>query len=241
MASLKVLSWNMQAGIGTRSYRDYALRWHEQVSRGKKGQRLVRAAETLGAYDVVALQECDFGSWRSGGIHQGDWLAKSAGFSHAHYHLSRRMAPVAGSGLALLSRYPMEAVVGHRLPSLIPGRGALEARILVQGNPLHLLVVHLSLGKRDRARQLQWIQDWRLRQPAPCVVMGDFNASADCSDMQKLIEVASCQATRPSFPSWRPQRAIDHVLVFGAKPGAIEVVDPLGSDHLALSREVRLA
>jgi endonuclease/exonuclease/phosphatase family metal-dependent hydrolase len=43
----------------------------------------------------------------------------------------------------------------------------------------------------------------------------------------------------PTFPSWRPQRAIDHMLVTPALPvTAMQAMPAAQSDHLALSVEL---
>ena len=48
------------------------------------------------------------------------------------------------------------------------------------------------------------------------VLMGDFNCLAERPEMQVLYQKTRLQPPGcivPTFPSWRPDRAIDHILV----------------------------
>lgn len=238
--SVKALSWNMQAGMGTRRLSDYALRFHENIFPAGKAHRLAHAARQLASFDLVGLQECDLGSWRTGMLHQGHLLAADA-FAYHAFHTSRRISRVAGSGLALLSKYPLVDAQGHALPSRLPGRGALSARVDTPSGQLRVLVVHFSLGVRDQARQWGWVQDWAADSPLPSLVMGDFNVGPGCPVFDSVVTNWGESFQAPlSFPSWRPTRALDHILAMGVRAGPPEVFDPGVSDHLGLSREIWL-
>ena len=241
---LKIASWNMQAATGTRRYVDYALRFHDGVLpyRKKKGQRLLQAAERFGGLDVVALQECDPGSVRTGFVHQGQTLASAARFEHTAYHVARRMGPWASSALGLLSRHPLRGIQGHALPSRVPGRAALEALVDHPQGTFRVLVVHLSLGRKDRFHQLAWVQAWMARDPqTPAVVLGDFNASPGCLHFDGFLKHVGEQTHGgASFPSWKPTRALDHIVVAGCSGDVVTVCDFGGSDHLAVTRDIWL-
>ena len=74
------------------------------------------------------------------------------------------------------------------------------------------------------------------------VLMGDFNCDPDQPEMQGLYRNTRLQPPAdcvPTFPSWRPQRAIDHVLVTPALAIAtMQAMPAAHSDHLALSVEL---
>ncbi len=240
--SLRVASWNMQAAMGSQRYLDYALRAHENVwCFGRKKKHLLAASRELERFDLVALQECDLGSMRSGFVHQGFFLAQEAKFEHTAFHSSRRVGPVASSALAVLSRFPLRNTRSYALPSLIPGRGALETTVDLPGVSFRLLVVHLSLSRRARARQLDWIALWRSQTDLPTVILGDFNAQSGCPSLQGFS--ANMDRLHPalkSFPSWNPSKGLDHILTVGLEALEPSVCRLPGSDHMVVARELRL-
>lgn len=237
---IKALSWNMQAGMGTRRLSDYALRFHENILPAGKSLRLAQASQKLASFDLVGLQECDLGSWRTGNAHQGRLLAANA-FTHHAFHTTRRISKVAGSGLALLSKFPLVDSQGHALPSRLPGRGALSARVDLPGGQVRVLVVHFSLGWRDQMKQWDWVRRWVDGSPLPSLVMGDFNVGPGCPLFDSVVEGwGEPFLAPPTFPSWRPSRALDHILVQGVKASAPEVFDPGVSDHLGMARKIWL-
>ena len=64
---MKVLTYNIQAGIGTGALRDYVLKAHHQVvDTRKKRKTLDRIGKFISNYDIVCLQEVDLGGRRSG-------------------------------------------------------------------------------------------------------------------------------------------------------------------------------
>jgi endonuclease/exonuclease/phosphatase family metal-dependent hydrolase len=69
--------------------------------------------------------------------------------------------------------------------------------------------------------------------------MGDFNCVPDRPEMELLYKRTSLQPPSqcvPTFPSWRPQKAIDHILV--SAPLVLQgmrAMPAADSDHLALS------
>lgn len=230
----------MQAGMGTRRFRDYALRVHENVLPAGKRWRLAHASKQLEEFDLVGIQECDLGSWRTGNAHQGRLLASDV-FIHHAFHTSRRISKVAGSGLALLSKFPLVDSQGHILPSRLPGRGALSARVDTPSGMLRVLVVHFSLGWKDQARQWDWVRQWVDRSSLPSLVMGDFNVGPGCPLFDAVVsDWGESFLPPPSFPSWRPSRALDHILVQGVKASEPQVFDPGISDHLGVARKIWL-
>lgn len=239
---IKALSWNMQAGMGTRKLRDYALRAHENILPAGKAIRLAHASRQLAEFDLVGIQECDLGSWRSGNAHQGRLLAADT-FDHHAFHTSRRISRVAGSGLALLSKYPLLDATGHMLPSRLPGRGALSACVETPAGTLRVLVVHFSLGFKDQARQWGWVKDWVRRSPLPSLVMGDFNVGPGCPLFDSVVKDwhgDSVYQPPATFPSWKPTRSLDHILTMGVRAGPPEIFDPGISDHLGMARKIWL-
>ena len=106
---------------------------------------------------------------------------------------------------------------------------------------LTVAIAHLSLGSQSRRNQLDFIAELLSDLPH-AVLMGDFNCDPDRPEMQALYRRTSLQPPPqcvPTFPSWRPQRAIDHMLVTSALAIAtMQALPAARSDHLALSVEL---
>jgi endonuclease/exonuclease/phosphatase family metal-dependent hydrolase len=239
---LKFLSANIQAGASTRRYSDYATRsWSHLLPAGNKRASLDTIAELAATHDIVGLQESDPGSWRSGFTNQTHYLAERAGFEYWSHQANRRVGVVASSANALLSRMEPSEVREYPLPSPIPGRGVLIARFGATTTSLTVAVAHLSLGAGTRKTQLAFIAEL-LENSAHTVLMGDFNCAHDQPEMQPLFQRTRLQPPSEvvhTFPSWRPRRAIDHILVSDDLTCAgMQALPAANSDHLALSLEL---
>ncbi|HZX76404.1 endonuclease/exonuclease/phosphatase family protein [Lysobacter sp.] len=235
---LRLLSANIQAGSSTRGYHDYVARsWSHVLPAGKRTS-LDAIAQLAGEHDIVGLNESDPGSLRSGFTNQTHYLAQRAGFDYWSHQPNRRVGGVASSANGLLSRLEPREVIDHALPGRIAGRGVLLARYGDGTSGLLVAVAHLSLGATSRAAQLAFIAE--LLQDHPnAVLMGDFNCPIDRPEMRALFRNTRLQPPLgdvPTFPSWRPQRAIDHILVSdGLQVSNARARPAAASDHLALS------
>ena len=239
---LRLLSANIQAGSSTRGYHDYVARsWSHVLPAGNKRGALDAIAELAGRHDIVGLQEADPGSLRSGFTNQTHYLAERAGFAYWSHQPNRRMGGVASSANGLLSKLEPRLVEDHPLPGRVRGRGVLTAAFGEGLDALTVAVAHLSLGSQSRRSQIDFIADLLARLPH-AVLMGDFNCDPEQPEMQALYRKTQLQPPErcvPTFPSWRPQRAIDHMLVTPALAvAAMQALPAAQSDHLALSVEL---
>ena len=242
---LRLISCNILAGGSVRKYRHYVTEgWKQVLPMRSKRQNLDRLAKLLADFDIVGLQEADAGSLRSGFLNQTEYLAESAGFPYWSHQPNRKIAQFAASSNGLLTRIKPAEVRDYALPSRIPGRGAMWVRFDLDGAELIVVVVHLSLGPQSRTRQLNFIADLIWSSPH-AVLMGDFNCALDSPEMAQLMRRTGLTPAHgeppPTFPSWRPRRAIDHILV--SEKMEIESVYTLPhavSDHLPLAAEIRL-
>ncbi len=239
---LRLLSANIQAGSSTRGYGDYVARsWSHVLPAGNKRGALDTIAELAGRHDIVGLQEADPGSLRSGFTNQTHYLAERAGFAYWSHQPNRSVAGVASSANGLLSRLEPRLVEDHPLPGRVKGRGVLTATFGNGRDALTVAVAHLSLGSQSRRSQIDFIADILAGLPH-AVLMGDFNCDPEQPEMQQLYRKTRLQPPDrcvPTFPSWRPQRAIDHMLVTPALALAtMQALPAAQSDHLALSVEL---
>ncbi len=239
---LRLLSANIQAGSSTRGYHDYVARsWSHVLPAGNKRGALDTIAELAGRHDIVGLQEADPGSLRSGFTNQTHYLAERAGFAYWSHQPNRSVAGVASSANGLLSKLEPRLVEDHPLPGRVKGRGVLTATFGEGRDALTVAVEHLSLGSQSRRSQIDFIADILAGLPH-AVLMGDFNCDPEQPEMQQLYRKTRLQPPDrcvPTFPSWRPQRAIDHMLVTPALALAtMQALPAAQSDHLALSVEL---
>lgn len=240
-ASLRLLSCNILAGASVRSYRDYVTRtWLPH--RGKRAN-LDGLARRFAEFDLIGLQESDAGSLRSGFLHQTRYLAEAAGFPYWTHQPNRRMSKLAQSANGLLSRIEPDEVIDYPLPGRIPGRGALFARFGENGEAFVIVVAHLSLGPQARERQLGFIGEV-LNGHANAVLMGDLNCAIDSPELRQLFKKTRLRPPResaPTFPSWRPRRAIDHIIVSESLELEKLWTLPQGfSDHLPIAASIKL-
>lgn len=241
---LRLLSYNVQVGIASSSPHHYLTNmWKHLLPAACRQRNLERIAQFLSGYDVVALQELDAGSHRTRYINQTEYLATQAGFPFWYHQCNRDLGRVAKHGNGLLSRVRPTEIIEHKLPGPIPGRGGLFARYGNDDNPLIVVLMHLALGKRARQRQLDYITEV-ISEYEHAVVMGDLNCSPDSPEMAsmfrrtRLVEPVDVYHT---YPSWRPQRNIDHILVTPSlRVTDYQVLTHAYSDHLPISMEIAL-
>lgn len=239
---LRLLSANIQAGSSTRGYHDYLARsWSHVLPAGNKRGSLDTIARLAAEHDIVGLNESDPGSLRSGFTNQTHYLAQRGGFDYWSHQPNRRVGGVASSANGLLSKLEPREVLDHSLPGRVKGRGVLVARFGDGDDALTIAVAHLSLGAGSRLSQLSFIAELLHDQPH-AVLMGDFNCSIDRPEMQALFNRTRLQPPEcevKTFPSWRPQRAIDHILIGdGLKCSGTCAMPAALSDHLALSLQL---
>ncbi|MBL8555383.1 MAG: endonuclease/exonuclease/phosphatase family protein [Phenylobacterium sp.] len=235
---MNLLTWNIQACIGTSRYRDYLLRAYRQVMHTPaKAVVLEQIARTIAAYDVVCLQEVDLGGRRAAFRSQVGDIAAMSGHAHVAVQENRIVPAISRHGNAILSRAPLRAVRDVKLPGRLAGRGCLVAD--VEGEtPVRIVCLHLSLGRADQEIQLAAVAE-TLNGSGAWAVAGDFNCTTRSAPL-----LAFCEATDgriptvspPTFPAWRPRHDFDHIVA----GGALELEDYRSgdadlSDHLPVA------
>lgn len=241
---LRLLSFNIQAGAHFERYRHYVTRpWRHVLPHGARRRNLDKLATLVADYDIVALQEADAGSLRSGFQNQIEFLADRAGFGWFSIQTNRRIGGITHTCNALLMRRQPSEVRDYALPGTLPGRGALWARFGDDEHALLVVVVHLSLGPRARARQIDFLCSI-IDGHRNVVVMGDFNCPATAPEMLRLYDdtpLAPPSASPATFPSWAPVRGIDHILLSDSLEALRCDVPSVGlSDHLPLALTARM-
>ncbi len=241
---LRLVSYNIQAGTSTANYREYVTRsWRQVLPNNQRVDNLDAIADLVGPFDIVGLQEVDCGSLRSGFVNQAKYIASHGGFPWWTHQANRKVGVIAHAGNGVLSRFVPDHVDEHRLPGAIPGRGALVLKFGRGPDALWLVVLHLALGRRARMQQLRYVAHLVDRQPH-VVVMGDLNAGPESREVREFCTHAGLVEPRRdlhTFPSWRPQRAIDHILVSPRLDVLeLDVLPSTLSDHRPLAMTIGL-
>ncbi|MEN8167929.1 MAG: endonuclease/exonuclease/phosphatase family protein [Pseudomonadota bacterium] len=240
---LRILSYNIQAGADTRRYREYVTHsWKSLLPHRDQLQNLDQIAHLLKGFDLVGLQEVDSGSLRSGFIDQTEYLANQAGFPYWFKQVNRKLGKLAQHSNGVLSRVLPSAIVEHKLPGL-PGRGAMLMEFQTSEKPLGICIMHLALGRRARLRQLSYVSEL-VSHYSHLVMMGDFNCECGSREFRWLLDKTDLQQTAcetMTFPSWRPNRKLDHILTSPSlRLAKAEVLNYAHSDHLPISVELEL-
>jgi len=213
---------------------------------------LALAVEALDA-DVVCLQEVRqhnrreakyFALWPDQG--QADFLAPPG---YEAVYRTNAVTRDGEHGNALLSRWPVlshqhEDISDHRLEQ----RGLLHVTLDINGQVVHVVVVHLGLVKASRARQVAQLQRFIEREipsKAALLVAGDFNDwGSRVQDALARVDLHAWGVRQATFPSRLPLAQLDYVFARGLKPLSLTV--PRGrvwwrmSDHLPLIAEFTL-
>lgn len=198
-------------------------------------------ADVVKDYDIVGLQEVDAGSMRSSFINQVDYLAARGDFLCSQVQVNRNLKPYAMHANGVLSRYPMSKLQKHRLPSKIPGRGAITFYVGQKESAIMVVIAHLALTPKTQKEQLSFIAELIKDEPR-AVVMGDFNVEpAKIAPFLEATGLCLHDDTAFTYPSWKPKRKIDYIL----STPFLNVVDyqvlPVPfSDHLPVAMTIEI-
>jgi endonuclease/exonuclease/phosphatase family metal-dependent hydrolase len=242
---LRLLSYNIQVGMHTGHYGHYVTRaWQHVMPSPGLRRNLDRIADLMLDYDFVAIQEADAGSMRTRYVNQLEHLALRAGFPHWGLCVTRDLQPMAQHCLGYLSRFEPRQVTHHTLPSRIPGRRAMTIELGPDAGGLTLLIAHLSLGRDSQRRQLDYISG--LVAPSrPTVLLGDLNCEPAVLRRHAGLRRSGLTVaanTPPTFPSWRPRRCIDHILVSkDVRMENLQALQQALSDHRPLAADIGIA
>lgn len=229
---LRVLTYNLHHGEGLDGRLDLP--------------RLARVIRDSGA-DLVALQELDQGAQRTGRVDQSAELIRLTGL---HGEFGAAM-PFQGGfyGQALLSRWPLQNFVTHRLPnpSNREPRIAVSAEVQPPGLPVmrfigtHLDAEHEDGDRFDQAGALLG----RFTGANPTILAGDFNASPDSRVLRCFSDTwldAAVHNPQPTVPAAAPRTRIDYILLRPPtrwRVRSVRVLDEsVASDHRPLLAEL---
>jgi len=192
--------------------------------------------------DVVALQEIDVNTGRSGKINQAALLSEKTGY-HA-FHFSKSIDHDGGDyGIMILSKYPLSDVATHKLPT-DPATGgeprvlSLATMTLPGGKKVRVASTHLDFhGKTNGKLQMTEVNRILADERLPVIIGGDFNATENSETIQLLDQsfTRTCRNCAFTIGEGKEKHAIDFIAY---KPGnAFSVVshrvveEDYASDH----------
>ncbi|GAA4304965.1 endonuclease/exonuclease/phosphatase family protein [Compostibacter hankyongensis] len=223
---LKVLTYNIH---------------HAEDNAGKVNtENIAKVIRDFGP-DLVALQELDSMTDRTGKVFQLQQIARESGIPY--FYFARAMDYQGGGyGIGVLSRYPLESSATHHLPSVTGGEPRAIAEITVRlkdGTRLKFASTHLDYRKapEERLRQIQTLLGFYRQDTLPVILAGDMNSRPDSKEIA-LMKTRFSDASASSgytIPWDDPHSKIDYILTDKSHTwttGAIRVLkgNP-ASDH----------
>ena len=188
--------------------------------------------------DILCVQEVHQRLPQSRFVDQPGRLQKALGLPVV-FQANLRLG-VGSYGLALVSRYPVNTVQNHLLPSTREQRGVLEVSLTTPLGLLTVFCTHWGLNGAERERQGARLADLVLAVPSPVLVCGDFNEDAEAPGLRLLLSQtglldADAAERRLTYPADTPAARIDCIL---HSPSLtlqdVFPVSSLASDHLPL-------
>ena len=191
--------------------------------------------------DIVGLVEADGGSFRTRRQPQASLLARAIGHAHHTFEVKykahgwvRRLPVLSTQGNALLTRKGIKSERLHYFD-----KGFKRLVIELELSNAHLFLVHLSLRRNIRRRQLQHLQQLVSDTSKPCIVAGDFNALLGPEELNDFLAKTGLtkanSENEPTYPSWNPRRVLDFVCYTPSlKLRSFSLPHVTYSDHLPL-------
>lgn len=219
---LRVMTYNIQQGYNAEGVKDFA------------GQLAVlREADP----DLIGLQESDTNRIAGGNADIVGYLAREL---KMYSYYGPKSVP-GTFGIALLSKYPIEAGETFYMHSLGEQTATIAAQISVGEQRFNVFVTHLGNGG-PLVQQTAILE--RVRGQSNVILMGDFNFRPD-SEQYRLTTADFADAwlvqTAPAAdgPEFDPQRRIDHIFVSsGTRVAQARYLVSPHSDHPALWADI---
>lgn len=195
--------------------------------------------------DIVGLVEADSGSYRTG---YRDQIAELAA-TLQHYHVQSvkygikslpRTIPILNkqSNALLASDRNLEGKL-HFF-----SKGMKRLVIEVEAYGIKIFIVHLSLRRNVRERQLHFLSAL-IPRDVPVIVAGDFNTAGGADELSDFLAVTGLinpnLTAQPTYPAWKPKRQLDYILHSKSiVPSSFVIPQVDYSDHLPLQLDFTL-
>ena len=188
--------------------------------------------------DVVALQELDSMTGRSGRKYQLSELANRTNY----YPVFGKAIDYDGGGYGVGVLTKEKPLSSKRIP--LPGE---EPRVLllVELKDYVIACTHLDLEESERLASLPLIINEAENWQKPFILAGDWNDSIDSPLLQKLTKYFTINSgNEPSFPADEPTECIDYVAALNNRPTktleSVVIDESEASDHRPLMVKLQL-
>lgn len=223
VTTLRILTYNIHHGAG-----------NDEVLDLERIARLIRSLDP----DLVALQEIDNRTERTGGVDQAAELGRLTGMGSV---FGPFMDYQGGQyGMAVLSDLPFVNPTNHRLPEGPEPRSAQAVRVQLPDGAGEFIFagIHFYRTAEERMAQAERLLDLLEPEDVPVILAGDFNSTPDSEVMSfigKTFALPDKGADHFTFRSDRPEREIDFIVYRPAHRFTViesRVIDePVASDH----------
>ncbi len=225
---IKLMSYNMHRGIG---------------QDGKLNLDRTAAVIKSSQADIVALQEVERYSIRTGFQDQIKKLSEASGVNYAYGKSLHVLNGEYGNGL--LSKYPIQEYEVYELPSYSEQRTVLKAIINIDGYTMAVYNTHLGLKEAERKDQTEYIMQLLSQETFDYVLMGDMNSRSNrlSAFTDKLTDSAqgSEKAEQSTFAEGEVQERIDYIFAApGLKVLGYDVISSEASDHNPVICEIEI-
>lgn len=182
---------------------------------------------------VVALQEVDSVTSRTGGVNQIEELGRMTGmfavFAGAIDYSSGRY------GVGILSKERPQSV--KKVP--LPGREEPRVLLIVEFRDFVAATTHFSLTEEDRVEGAKILNREAMLFNKPIIVGGDFNAEPQSKTIKIINEVFTTLSNDSiaTFPANEPQICIDYIFIKNRENFTYKVLysnvipESIASDH----------
>lgn len=217
-STLKLMSYNIHHGVGLDERLDF-----NRIAKVINRKRL----------DVVALQEVDSVTQRTGGRDLLGELEKLTGMQHVY--ASAISFDGGKYGIGLLCRKKPLAI--RKIP--LPGREEPRMLLIAEFEDYVFCCTHLSLMEDDQLTSVEKIVKLLENEKKPVFLAGDLNAEPDSPTMMAFKEkfVVLNGEKGKTIPADNPQSCIDYILGYVANDSRYSVItnyvvnEPVASDH----------
>lgn len=194
--------------------------------------------------DVIALQEVDMGRPRTLLVKQANALARLLDMGCV-YGEAIQYNP--GSfGNAILSRFPINSFINHRLPAPQPQRVMMEVHLDINGQIIRFFNTHLELNRSLRLEQIKdFIVPLIESSDTPAILAGDFNETPEDLGVKYLTHyltdsfIANSGLLIHTFISNQPTERMDYIFLNeGLQALDYRIQYAEASDHLPVFSKI---
>jgi endonuclease/exonuclease/phosphatase family metal-dependent hydrolase len=195
--------------------------------------------------DIVALQEVDVNTKRSGNMNQAVTLAQKL---KMNFYFAKAIDHDGGDyGVAILSRFPITDPATYKLPKNMEPKA--EQRVLAVGTLevkkgvfIRFASTHLDAQRNDDNRILQVTEIKKIisNEKLPILIAGDLNAipGSQTVNIFDAVFTRTCKDCGFTIPVVNPNKTIDHIAYKTGNNFSVtanEVIpETYASDHLPI-------